>query len=342
MNEVTTKGELARLGMDALDRDRAGQVAVSSIAGGVSFASALEVMEFAKLMSVADKAVPKHLRANPGMCLAVTFQAIEWRMSPFAVANKSYEVNDRLAYESQLIHAVIEARAPLKERLQCAYEGEGSERVCIVTGVFRDGATREYRSPKFKDIRVKNSPLWKDDPDQQHWYYASRAFARKWCPDVLMGIYAKEELQEEPGFGRDDSGSPGLHEKLTAGARPEEGFQHGNGHVDRELAQIATGGGTIIDADPARGEQTEPKPDQKPRAKKTDKKSTEPATAISAPKTAAEYVTYAEAWIEKMDADKGDDAEARWDGEYDMRAALSVPVVDRNTLRAKLDDKFGR
>lgn len=320
MGELVTKSELQRLGMDALDRDRAGAVKVSAIAGGVSFASALEVMEFAKLMAVSEKAVPKHLRANPGMCLAVTFQAVEWRMSPFAVANKSYEVNDRLAFESQLIHAVIEARAPLKERLQCAYEGDGPERVCVVTGVFTDGSTREYRSPKFKDIRVKNSPLWKDDPDQQHWYYSSRSFARKWCPDVLMGIYAKDELKDDPMLGRDDTAEPGLHTKLAGTERPEEGFQHGNGHVERELDQVAGGGGQIIEATP------EP---EKPTKKRSTKKTRDPVD---------DYETYATAWIDKET--DGDNAHARWDGEGEMRDQQSVPIKVRAALKAKLDEKF--
>jgi hypothetical protein len=77
-----TKRDLATFGMEALDKTRAGQVAVTRAAGGVSFASALEVMEFAKLMAVADKAVPRHLRNNAGACLRIVFQAVEWQMSP--------------------------------------------------------------------------------------------------------------------------------------------------------------------------------------------------------------------------------------------------------------------
>jgi hypothetical protein len=163
-------------------------------------------------------------------------------MSPFAVADKSYVVNDRLAYESQLIHAVIEARAPLQHRLDCTYEGEGPTRACVVTGEFTSGDVRDYRSPMLKDIKVKNSPLWVADPDQQLWYYASRAWARKWCPDVLMGIYSREELAENPDLGREGAGDvdPGLHGRLTkAQAHNGEGFR--DGHVDAELAQIAGG-----------------------------------------------------------------------------------------------------
>ena len=181
---------------EKLDRNAAGAVAVSFEAGGTRFASMLEVMEFSKLMSLAGVAAAKHCRGQPGVCLAVTLQAIEWKMSPFAVASKSYVVNDVLSYESQLVHAVIESRAPLKSRLRCRYAGEGIERTCTVYGTFRDESEpHEYTTPKIRDIKVKNSPLWVSDPDQQLWYYGSRAWARKWCPEILLGIYTPEEVE---------------------------------------------------------------------------------------------------------------------------------------------------
>jgi hypothetical protein len=102
---------------EKIDRVAAGAMTISDEIGGIKFEHMSEVMEFAKLMSIAGSAVPAHCRGEPGVCLAICIQALEWRMSPFAVANKSYVVENRgdkrIAYESQLIHAVIEARAPL-------------------------------------------------------------------------------------------------------------------------------------------------------------------------------------------------------------------------------------
>lgn len=179
-----------------LDLAVAGAVAVSDSIGGVMFTSMAEVMEFAKLLSLAGTAVPKHIRGNPGGALAVTIQALEWRMSPIAVANQSFEVNDKIAYMSQLIHAVVEARAPLKQRLRRRYEGETGKRKCIVIAHFKGEVDPvEYSSPEFDKITPKNSPLWKSDPDQQQWYYTVRGFARAFCPDVLLGIYSEDELE---------------------------------------------------------------------------------------------------------------------------------------------------
>jgi hypothetical protein len=173
---------------------------------------------------MAQNAIPPHLRGNPGACLAVVVQSLEWRFSPFAVANNSYEVNGRISYESKLIHAVIEARAPLTGRLKRAYTGEGPTRSCSCTGHFKgetDAVT--YTSPQFQNIKVKNSPLWAADPDQQLWYYASRAWARAFAPDVLLGVFAKDELQDNPELMENVTPSVGerLREKKTKSA---EGF----------------------------------------------------------------------------------------------------------------------
>lgn len=153
-----------------------------------------EVVEFAKDMSRAQTAIPKHLRDNPGACMAVALQAFEWGMSPFAVANKSYSVNDRIAYEAQLIAAVVNTRSGLQGRLKYKFEGEGVNLRCTVTGVL-DGEPIEYRSPLFKDISPKNSPLWKTDPEQQLGYYSARAWARRHVPEVILGVYDREEVE---------------------------------------------------------------------------------------------------------------------------------------------------
>lgn len=364
-----TKRELAESGLGALDKAAAAKINVSPVAGGVSFANAMEVMEFAKLMAVSQQAVPGHLRNNPGFCLAITFQAVEWRMSPFSVANKSYVVNDRIAYESQLVHAVIEARAPLQRRLSCDYIGEGPDRQCIVVGQFLDGSEREYKSPKLKDIRVKNSPLWVADPDQQLWYYSSRAWSRKWCPDVLLGIYTKEELVEHPEQFIDETGQlpggAGLAARLAGSAAAKsEGFT--SDHVTRELSSVAPNGRTmesveIVDEPPTGGQSADdeakkteqPKADAKTEpAPKTAKAKTsktkakgEPAKVKAAdepkgkgPKTWQEYVEHARSYITSTKEES--DVHARWEDERDLRDRLEVPMSERRHLVALISETF--
>lgn len=208
---------------ERLDKSTAGALAISDQAGGLAFKSMGEVMEFSKLMALAQGAVPKHLRQAPGACLAVCVQALGWRMDPFAVANKSYFVNDRLAFEAQLVHAVIEQRAPIKGRIKSAYDGEGNDRQVRLWCVSaEDGETIEYLSPKIGQIGTKNSPLWKADPDQQLHYYAVRAMCRRFFPDVLLGVYTKDEIEDHLAEPRDitPKGAGGFAE-MAANARKQ-------------------------------------------------------------------------------------------------------------------------
>ena len=175
-------------------------VSVTAGANGSSIApqNLGEVVRFAEVMSKADIALPKHLRGNAGACMAVAMQALEWQMSPFAVASKSYSVNGTIAYEAQLIAAVVNTRSGIKGRLKYAYKGTGNDMTCTVSGVL-DGETYEYTSPSVGSITTKNSPLWKSDPQQQLGYFAARSWARRYVPEVLLGVYDREEAQEFQG-----------------------------------------------------------------------------------------------------------------------------------------------
>jgi hypothetical protein len=200
---LTDTSDLEHRIVEKVDPIAAGTVGFSKESGGIGFANMGEAMQFARIMAISQFAVPKHLRGNVGACMAITIQAVEWKMSPFAVANKSYLVNDRLAYESQLVQAVVLQRAPIVGRFNVAFSGDGEKRQCTVTATLKEGGDRIYTSPEAGKIPVKNSPLWKSDQDQQLFYYAGRSFCRRFFPDVLLGIYTPEELYEETRRGPD-------------------------------------------------------------------------------------------------------------------------------------------
>jgi len=202
-----------------IDRNVAGALTVSQSHGGMLFESMGQVMEFAKVMAIGGVSIPPHLRNNPGACLAVCIQAVEWRMSPYAVANKSYSVNDRLAYESQLIHAVIEQRAPLVGRLRHRFDGEGDARTCTVWATaVGEPEPLSYTSPPIGKITPKNSPLWKTKPDLQLYYNASRDWARMYFPDVILGVYSDDELDPPPA--RVMTAPPKTLSELVAKSQP--------------------------------------------------------------------------------------------------------------------------
>lgn len=202
MSTVAERPSMAARLESSIDRKSAGDLQISAQTGMV-VKDMGQVMEFAKLMSLSRQAVPPHLRENPGACLAISIQAYEWQISPFALAGKSYVVNDRMCYEASLYHAIVERRAPIKGRIKHEFSGEGANRVCRVFATLaEDGSTVDYESPRFSQINPKNSPLWKNDPDQQLFYFSVRGFARRNFPDVMMGIYTNDEMLDAAEFTR--------------------------------------------------------------------------------------------------------------------------------------------
>lgn len=189
--------------------------------------SMADVVRFAETMARGAIAIRKHLRDNPGACLAVTLQALDWGMNPISVANKSYAVNDQLAYEAQLIAAVINARAPIKGRPRYTYIGAtGTTRQCRVEVTTKDGEVLDYTSPAVGKITTKNSPLWKSDEDMQLGYFSIRSLARRHFPELLLGVYDREEAASMRDITPRGAQEPsGLAARLAAGkATATEGF----------------------------------------------------------------------------------------------------------------------
>lgn len=190
-----------------IDKQVAGAVALASHpSGAVTLApkNANEIMEFAKMMAISGPCIRPMFRGNPGACLAIAMQAFAWGASPFAVANKAYLVTsnktgeETIGYEAQLVHSIVNTRAPLQRRLRAEYTGSGGTRACKVIGyLVGEDEPFEYQSPTVAEIAVKNSPLWTADRDQQLFYYSVRAWARRHVPEILLGIYTPEEARGE-------------------------------------------------------------------------------------------------------------------------------------------------
>lgn len=193
-----------------------------------------EAMELAKLMA-AGNFVPPHLRGKPGDCLAIVMQATRWAMDPFAVANKTYFVNDRMAYESQLVNAVINSANVLDGRLHPTWQGSGNDLSCTVTGKLKDDPEVKVRRVEIKTITTRNSPLWKQDPDQQLAYYAMRAWARLHAPEVLLGVYTPEELEGSAPRRETRAAQPLSAALLNAQA---SGDNAAIDHVDEESGEV--------------------------------------------------------------------------------------------------------
>ena len=226
-------------------------------------------VDFAKTMAMAKIALPEHLRGSPGDCLAIIDMASRANLSPYMVALKTYVQQGRLCFELQLFHAFAQGSGLMRGELNVEYEGEGDERVCIITGFVKgDALPKVHRSPPLKDLHpgtvtkdgkefVRGSQLWNCKPDVQLFYDTSRDWVRMYCPRAVLGIYSPEELEEYgPDYARDVTP---LSERLALPDRPQtgEGFRRGE-HLAEELARISPNQGPAPEPEPEPEDAPEP------------------------------------------------------------------------------------
>lgn len=182
-----------------------------------------KLIRFADIMASSRVSVPAHLAGKTADCLAVAMQAAQWRMNPFAVAQKTFLVNGVLGYEAQLVNAVITTMAPTRDRPHYEWFGPWEK----VLGKFVEktsGKGHKYTVPDWRledeagcgvrvwatmkneqeprvlelllsQAQVRNSTLWASDPKQQLAYLAIKRWARLHCPDVILGVYTTDELE---------------------------------------------------------------------------------------------------------------------------------------------------
>lgn len=181
------------------------------------------MMDFAKIMATGKVTVPEALQ-NEGDCLAITMQALQWGMNPFAVAQKTHIISGKLGYEAQLVNAVINSMAPTKDRIHFEWYGPWEK----ILGKFKEKTSQNgktYRAPDWNladevgiGIKVwatlkgeseprvlelllsqaatRNSTLWAEDPRQQLAYLGVKRWARLYVPDVILGVYTPDEVQQ--------------------------------------------------------------------------------------------------------------------------------------------------
>ncbi len=177
------------------------------------------LVRFATLMADSKATVPAHLAGKPADCLAVTMQAAQWGMNPFAVAQKTHVVNGTLGYEAQLVNAVVSSSNLLATRLNYRWDGDWSRvsgktdkspnlTVTVWATLKGESEPREL-TISMAQAGVRNSPLWEQDPRQQLAYLCVKRWARLHSPDVLLGVYTPDELQETaPRVERDITPEP--------------------------------------------------------------------------------------------------------------------------------------
>lgn len=209
------------------------------------------VLRYAEIMAKGGVTVPRHLVGNLADCVAVTMQALQWGMIPNSVAQKTHIVNGTLGYEAQLVNAVVSSSNLLATRLNYRWDGDWSKvngktdkspslTVTVWATIKGESEPREL-TISMAQAGVRNSPLWEQDPRQQIAYLCTKRWARLHAPDVLLGVYTPDELQETaPRVERDitptASTAAGMNSLINA--KPEQPQEEK--HATRSQEEILT------------------------------------------------------------------------------------------------------
>ena len=183
------------------------------------------VVKMAALMASGRATIPAHLQKNEADCAAVAMQAIQWRMNPFVVAQKTHVTQGGvLGYEAQLISAVATTSGALASQPEFEFFGNWDRILGKVTemksekggkyyvagwtptdeeglGVICTARLRGESEPRLIQVMLTQcyprfSTQWATDPQQQISYAAVRKFCRRYAPAALLGVYSIDELEE--------------------------------------------------------------------------------------------------------------------------------------------------
>ena len=322
------------------DRDRTALIPVGQGPRNyhvVEFRTVGDIMDYAKTMAL-DPTMPPHLRNKPATCLHVIHDARGWQMDEFKVALMSFVVNGSLCYMAQMSVAVINKHAPIKGRVRYSHSGEGDKRRCTAKATCADdGEVVEYTTPEIGKITPKNSPLWKTDPDQQLCYYAGRALCRRYFPDVLLGVYFRDEMVDNPRVVE--------HSDYQRIDNPL-----GGGEVASQTALVDVAGASDaegVDSQPHDEKSTGGQNGGQDGSTKRRRKQTAPAAEFPQPynrQPAESYVEYAKGWMASINdspvepAHRQGAARSRWNNERTIRNNLASPLNEDqlNELQAAM------
>lgn len=217
---------------------------------GVNPTTYAQWIDIAKDVCRAHLMLPEHLHGNAPVMAGILEIAARFQLSAYMLASKTYVQNNRLCFEAQAFGAILYGSGLLRGRLHFQFNGEGDDRTCTVTGVFKDDPNTicEATTPPLKDIHpgrtqkdgktyVRGSPLWDRDPEQQLAYFGERRWIRRFAPDAAMGMYTREEIAELDEYRAAQSGAIPLTADRLGQIDTGEGWREGV-HVESDLASI--------------------------------------------------------------------------------------------------------
>ena len=137
-----------------------------------------------------------NLKATEANCFLVVNQAVRWNADPFAIAQHVFTYKGKLGYEGKVVAAIVNASSDIEGDLDYVYEGEedtDERKVIVRAKIAATGEVKEVDGTVGK-WKTQNEH-WQKSPDQMLAYRGAREWARRYKPDILLGVFSDDELE---------------------------------------------------------------------------------------------------------------------------------------------------
>ena len=145
--------------------------------------------------------VPKEFQGNIPNCLIALNLARRIGADPLMVVQNLDVIHGRPSFRATFLIACLNQCGrftPLRYRIS----GEGDDKTCVAiandmkTGEEYEGPPVTIRMAREEGWSTKSGSKWKTMPDLMLRYRAAAFFARTTAPEVAMGLYTSDELEE--------------------------------------------------------------------------------------------------------------------------------------------------
>lgn len=217
-----------------------------------------QVQRVAKLFAAA-RIVPQHFRESVPDCVIAIQMAARLRMDPFLLMQHTYVVHGKFGLEGKFVSALINQADLYEDPLEYDYSGSGEARSCTAWAIRKKTgrkheATVSIAMAKAEGWLSKAGSKWQTMPDQMLAYRSATFFARRWCPEVLMGMNTADELRDiEVELPKQSPKARELDQALKGGSKSEA--KHEEPPAPKvEVVDTETGEVTEDDEDQAKRE----------------------------------------------------------------------------------------
>jgi len=186
-----------------------------------------QMQRISRGMSMASL-IPKHLKGDceeEGIanCLMVVNQAQRWGIDPYSCAGETYVVGGKLGYQGKLIAAIVNSRSNIASGLKHVFNSKQGDELAVVIYGSTSAVIAPEAKPLLKKLAEDNdrstlgdleemgvlavrlsvgqaktqNDMWKRDPEQKLIYSGSIRWARRFRPEIILGVKIDDDIERE-------------------------------------------------------------------------------------------------------------------------------------------------